>query len=252
MAYEEDFYEGLLAIEREAHDSSWMPRRDEGSLGELPASGSCRQAVFCSKPAPLLHSVLGGRSAPLGCAIFHRNALLSVDEVRRIREETAGVPLIFVGDLSPRHLAIYLSLRVGGVGGTRSDEVPVDVRYAGIDDAWLAECERRALQRGLRNDRPEEGGRRPYAEGDWCGVRRRAGYNWAWAELEAYPVDLIGLRWLEAGGMDWESVVGPTCMAMLRSGWNLELEGATNPTIYDAGFPHWIERHVFGACDAGE
>ena len=93
---------------------------------------------------------------------------------------------------------------------------------------------------------PEAGGQRPEAGGDWCSIVRRTGYNWAWAELEATPTAMRGLAWLESTGLDWDAIVGPTCMAMLRSGWTLELEGATNPHIYTEDFTRRQSKRLFG------
>ena len=252
MGYGEGFYEGLRSVERGGDqdgcgDGSWMPSKEDGPVY---VSGAGGRVVFSPKWGVLNGSVLGRAGAPEGTMVFYRNAVLSIEQVRPIRQVIAqeGEPVWFIGDLSPRHLAIYLSLRVGGIGGPKSDEPPVDVRYVGIDDAWLAECQAhtRPTHSTPRNPTPEAGGQRPEAVGDWCGIVRRTGHNWAWAEMEATPTAMKGLAWLESTGLDWDSIVGPTCMAMLRSGWTLELEGATNPHIYTEDFTRRLSKRLFG------
>jgi hypothetical protein len=40
---------------------------------------------------------------------------------------------------------------------------------------------------------------------------------------------------LQRAGLDLEATVGPKCAALLRTGYKLEIEGATNPAIYQPG-----------------
>ena len=60
------------------------------------------------------------------------------------------------------------------------------------------------------------------------------------------PFEQSLLRWLEDRDVDWDAVIGTEAMTLLRSGWKLELEGASNPAIYDADFPGALRAYLLG------
>jgi len=108
-----------------------------------------------------------------------------------------------VGDLDPLDLAAYVALGAGGTPLRRKRPRLVPVEYAGIDDRWLDACERHA-------HRP------PVAT-----------YT---IRLSTRERDQLAA--LQRAGLDLEATVGPKCAALLRTGYKLEIEGATNPAIY--------------------
>lgn len=48
------------------------------------------------------------------------------------------LPIVFVGDLRPMELTFFAAMRMGSATFSRRDRVPLPIRYAGIDDRWLA------------------------------------------------------------------------------------------------------------------
>lgn len=48
------------------------------------------------------------------------------------------------------------------------------------------------------------------------------------------------------GADDLQDLVGPRCLAMLKSGLKLEVEGASNPSIYKRDFPRRLREHLLG------
>ena len=125
-----------------------------------------------------------------------------------VREHARHVrrPIQFIGDLDPLDLAAYVALGAGGTPLRRSRRRPVPVQYAGIDDRWLDVCERHARQPPV------------------------ATYTIRLSTRERDQLDA-----LERVGLDLEATVGPRCAAILRTGYKLEIEGATNPAIYRSG-----------------
>ena len=121
-----------------------------------------------------------------------------------VRDHAARIrgALLFVGDLDPLDLAVYAALGAGGASVGRRRRAALQVRYAGVDDRWLAACERNRRRTGGRSTILLSRGERD--------------------QLAA----------LERAGLDLEGTVGPRCAALLRAGYKLEIEGATNPAIY--------------------
>jgi hypothetical protein len=124
-------------------------------------------------------------------------------DVLRAHADATGMALRFVGDLDPLDLAVFRSIQAGGAPPRGRAAPKVPVAYAGIDDEWLAICERRL-------------GGRPLAT--VC-FRQDATERKLLAQLVR-------------GGVDLDALVGPRCAALLRSGLKLEIEGASNGAIY--------------------
>ena len=125
-----------------------------------------------------------------------------------------GRRALFVGDLDPLDLAVYVAFRRGGVGPGRGRSVPVT--YAGIDDRWLELCRRYARKPGLGT------------------LIRLSGR------------ERQQLRALERAGLDFEATGGIRCSALLRSGYKLETEGATNPHLYRPRLYANLRRELIG------
>ena len=139
----------------------------------------------------------------------------------RREAEAFGAPIFFLGDLDPYDLTVYLLLCAGGMG---EDGHPADERaavtYLGAGDALIDLCERHALP-------------------DWSPLLDRATITMT--DFERRHLTLLEGLWPEM-----ESVVGRHAMALLRSGRKLELEGATNPAIYDDAFPTALAKFFYG------
>jgi hypothetical protein len=129
-----------------------------------------------------------------------------VCDVVREHARRVGRPMQFIGDLDPLDLAAYVALGAGGAPLRRARRRSVPVEYAGIDDRWLDACERY--------------------------VRR--------SPVASYTIRLSmrerdQLAALQRAGLDLDSTVGPKCASLLRAGYKLEIEGATNPAIFQPG-----------------
>jgi hypothetical protein len=87
--------------------------------------------------------------------------------------------------------------------------------YGGIDDVWLAAMER-TLKRGRRLDS---------------------------ISIPLMKHERTLLKRLDRA-LDLERIVGPRSAALLRSGFKIELEGATNPHLYSDRHGRWIFEHL--------
>jgi hypothetical protein len=116
---------------------------------------------------------------------------------------------VFVGDMDPYAIVQYVETRRVLAGADRP------VLYGGIDDAWLDAMERK-LRPGSRLER----------------LRIRLG---------THEVRL--LKRLDQA-MNLDALVGVRCTSLLRDGYKIELEAATNPTLYDRRHGQWVLRHL--------
>jgi hypothetical protein len=133
--------------------------------------------------------------------------------VRREMKRVQASELAVVGDLDPLDLTVLLSLACGGLGAegrTRS----MAVAWHGPRDEWLDGCDRARRRSGWRGE--------PTI--DMTRFERTH-----WARLRALDVP-------------WSRIVGPRAVAMLDGGRKMELEGASNPGIYGAGFERRVRR----------
>lgn len=137
------------------------------------------------------------------------------DIAKRVR-----LPLCFVGDLDPFDLTTFLALRSGDPDLRRPDHRALPIRYVGIDDAWLKICERHLL--------PEMTGALPY-------------FRMSALELKHRDLVLRMAPWL----LD---LVGQRCAELFRSGMKIELEGASNPSLYNRGFLSALRVHLLRRC----
>jgi len=224
MPYNPSFFRAIQRMEERAGDhEDWCPPGRMPPMELIAPSERCRQVLYLHK-WPWIRLAWPAGSLPGSTMAFCRNTPATLPYVRLIRRELAVVrrPLSYIGDLDPYSLIVFLTLRVGGIAGEKSREPALDVEYAGINDSWLALCERHRNRDRL----PRDHGR--------LGV-----------ELQMSTFERESLRWLESLDIDWDAIVGPRSMALLRSGWKLELEGACNPGAYDAAFPQQLFAHLF-------
>jgi hypothetical protein len=83
--------------------------------------------------------------------------------------------------------------------------------YGGMNDSWLA-----AIRRSVRRSLPEKALR----------IRLDKAETRLWARLDA--------------SMDLEQLLGPEACALLRSGYKVELEAASNPAILKPAHKRWV------------
>jgi hypothetical protein len=117
---------------------------------------------------------------------------------------------VFVGDLHPIALALYVEARRVAIGMNG----PL-LQYGGVNDAWLA-----AMSRSLK------------ARWDVASLRIRL----------SRPENAL-LKRLD-NAIDLEQLVGSEACSILRGGYKVEIEGAMNPALYRAGHGRWVFQHL--------
>lgn len=119
--------------------------------------------------------------------------------------------LVFVGDLDPMDLSVYLEYR------RRTQLAPV---FGGIDDQWLQLCER-------------------WPRGDHS-LRR--------SMIAMEPVERSHMALVRQHVPELDRLVGARAAAVLSSGYKIELEGATNPDLYEKPLApallHYLKKKV--------
>jgi hypothetical protein len=130
-------------------------------------------------------------------------------------------PMYFIGDLDPTDLATYYFVKQGGYSPT-SD--PVAIEYVGISDRWLALCQRYFD---------------PVGSGGGPSSFERVSSSASSLELEL-------MTWIEeAFDGEVSSMVGSNSHDILKRGFRLELEGASNPVFYSEGFAEALSKLLF-------
>jgi hypothetical protein len=122
-----------------------------------------------------------------------------------------GAPVCFVGDLDPLDLATYATLV--------ADSAALNVSYDGISDSWLEACE--------------------------ADLARHAGQTLQRVCIPMDDAEREGWTALVGLGVDWPALAGPRAVSMLGSGVKLEVEAATNPTLYSSAFRAELTRLLF-------
>ena len=180
-------------------DSEWVVEAGDQRLRFLPTVDEARHVVFTTKPAGWIEFVLGGE-LPQNVALFERYGVFRkslFDQLRRLLVGTNAREMRFVGDLDPTDIFVFLSLREALHGtGAR-------LRYVGVNDDWLALCERHSLTSGSLPTMDL-----PLFE-------------------RALLEDLFTLE-----DQSWQRDVGSRGVELLRTGKKLEIEGACNPAFY--------------------
>jgi hypothetical protein len=118
-----------------------------------------------------------------------------------VLELVAGrAPAVFVGDLDPHHLVQFVETR--RLMATRG----LAIAFGGVSDAWWP-----PMERGIRGNFTVERLR----------IRLDRGERVLLGRIER--------------ALDLDDLVGPRAAALLRSGYKIEIEAATNPRIYARG-----------------
>jgi hypothetical protein len=183
--------------------SVWPP------LHVYASEGKPRRLLYCTKEALCQRWVMD-EVFPAGWVALSRYGLPTPEYLDEIGLHRARhrLPLLFVGDLDPLDLTTFALLR--------GSHAKPPVVYAGIDDRWLALCERNAVRKHALEEALLTMGT---LEREHLSIAR----------------DLLP---------DLEDLIGPRCLALLESGKKLELEGACNTGSYGAGFPALLVRHL--------
>ncbi len=115
---------------------------------------------------------------------------------------------LFVGDMDPYGIVQYVETRRMLAASKGPSLV-----FGGVDDSWFASMDR---------------------------ARRRRGTD---VRIPLSRAETTLLQRID-DALDLEAIVGAKGCALLRDGFKIELEGATNPMIYRRGHGAWIFRHL--------
>lgn len=211
-------FAGRVLRSESGSDYEYLGASDWPPLRVYPSNGTPRSILYFTKDY-LIRRTIEPASLDLRSTVIVRYGIPSEAQCRFIRGvvESTGVFVSFIGDLDPMDLTVFCVLRAGRPDLVASLDSAVPVRYLGIDDHWLGECEKHA-KRGL----------------DFC-------------ILKMSKIEVEHLEVLTSQGFDVGSIAGKNCAMLLDSGHKLELEGACNPALYRPGFTLRLRNRVFGS-----
>lgn len=170
----------------------------------LPVGRESRRAVYLTKDS-VLSRWMAEDLLPRDWVVLCRSGLPTDEYMREVRGRLAKArPAIFVGDLDPLDLHVYLALRYGKtlLGGRPL----VSLKYGGINDACLRLCDRN-IKYGRRLDE---------------------------IMFRMRPSEIRHFAILDSM-VDIAAIVGKRSHELLRAGWKLELEGMTNAVFFRDG-----------------
>lgn len=122
------------------------------------------------------------------------------------------LPVLFVGELDPIDLTVYLMLLRGDVDLVSKRERGIPVRYVGVSDRWLA----------MRQSKD------PSIRGS-LGMER---------------LEREHLRLVMKAIPELKQLVGERCFSLLEAGHKLELEGACDPSVAGNAFTTRLLRYL--------
>lgn len=147
-----------------------------------------------------------------------RHSIPSAQYLEEIAAHVARLrlPLLFVGDLDPLDLTIFMMIR----DALRSSRTPDrwGAHYGGVDDRWLALGDR----------------------------YRRQGKRLDAALLHMESLEREHFQWVEELIPELDELVGPRSLEILQSGRKLELEGAVALDLHGRDFPRHVLRQLNG------
>jgi hypothetical protein len=215
---------GSVAALAEGRWESIAEARDY-PLHVVAAHGIRRKIVYATKADWLFWLTDARRSIPTDVGILWRHGPLGPDELGCVGGVVRqfNAPAAFVGDLDPLDLVTYASLTL--------PQGPVAISYLGVSDTWLRSCVR--------------------------DLASAAGPPFSSLCIPMTPVERSSLERLWQLPIDWASILGPECIALLKSGVKLELEGASNPDLYSRAFVEHLLALLFqrgggGAAQQGD
>jgi len=190
--------------------------------GSLPlqvflGQGRAKRLFFFTKDTLLRRLFDSGWSIPRGWVIFQRRGILPETHISYVSRQVKQLrlPLFFVGDLSPIDLTTFEMLRRGSAVLTATKR-HLPVMHAGINDRWLALCER--YRRPMHSRGP--------------------------TTLEMGPIESEHLRVLIALTPDLPNIIGRRSFDLLRSARALHVEAVSGAADYGDEFPLVIADHL--------
>ena len=159
--------------------------------------------MVCPKHAPV-QWWLEAPNLPRDLAFFSAPFPTDGRAIALLKTLYRGVPVVFVGDMDPYAIVQYEEAR-------RKIARSATLIHGGVNSGWLD-----AIDKASKN-------RRALAR-----IR---------ISLDKHEVDL--LKALERS-VDLEALIGLRGAQMLREGFKVELEGATNPAFHRPGHGRWV------------
>jgi hypothetical protein len=179
----------------------------------IPAVGRCSRVIYSTKGDWLM--TLAAGSVPKDTTILWRYGPLDAHHRSVVRAIVghAGPPVQFVGDLDPLDMATYATLS--------AEPGPLSASYLGVSDAWLDRCE--------------------------TDMSNHPSHSVRSVCIPMNPTEREALTRLLRMPLDWSAIIGPRAVSLLQSGLKLELEAASNPSIYSRSFGADLRRALFGS-----
>jgi hypothetical protein len=180
----------------------------------LPPVSACRRVLYTTKNQWLMSLTDGTHRVPKDVAVVSHYGPVHARHRPLLQGilHALGGPVHFAGDLDPIDLVAYATLLL-------PKPIAPTLEYAGISDRWIERCEadlaksRKLLERLF---------------------------------IPMDPAEHAGIERMKRLPIDWNRVVGARGMTLLETGLKLELEGASNPALYSAGFRDQSIQFLFG------
>jgi hypothetical protein len=189
-------------------------------LAVFATGGLPKKLFYFTRPA-ILYGWLKQGLKLRNVVVFTRSGPVTEDYSSFVRDTSnrVALPVDFIGSLTPGDLLSFLTLQRGNMALRRSKARRVSVTYRGLSDAWL----------DLRDD---------------FAFNRPVSLSMDQILVPMTRDDEEEFHVLEKLMPSLESVVGPRCAEVLRSGTMLFLEGLSNPRIYGEDFSMTLLRHL--------
>jgi hypothetical protein len=192
-------------------------------------STSYRRIVYATKPYFMSNMLSSWKGLPPKVVFLVRPGMVLrsyFDIVAQFAAAGRGCRVVFVGDLEPLSLSVYMSLLAGGFDRTEVRKL-IDVEYLGVNDKWLDVC-RHAIVPALRHPNVV-GTRIPVAI-----CRRLTGF------------ERRHLRALTESGVSVQDLVGGESADLLERGYSVDLGAASDPQKYGRLFGARLRRLLLG------
>jgi hypothetical protein len=210
-----------------------LPAFSTTPLEWIAMSEPSRVIAYVGKPVLLRSFLSAGVRIPAHVGIFSRPGLVLRAYAAIVRREATATRarVVYVGDLSPLGITVYLSLLCGGWEAKPGDR-QLSVRYAGIDDEWLRISKSELLP--------------PHREPTLDGLPVPITFCTAMTEFEREH-----FRLLERCHFDVEQMVGRIGASVLRAGCTVQLDNAARTKMYRPGFGRRLLSHVIRQAALG-
>jgi hypothetical protein len=181
----------------------------------LPAKVECRRVLFVTKARSLLQLCLAEAPVPEDVCVVGRYGVLSPTYASVLTRSgslrSSEDRLLFVGDLDPLDIAVFMSVR---------EQFPqLNCVFHGVTDTLIS-----LSMKHLVN-----------------------GPATSWKSLPTIAMSSCERAQLDeiAASVNLETLVGPMASSLLINGRKLEIEGAANPALFGDSWPGLLADYLF-------